>query len=618
MAANNVLQLSGINFDDIKDNLKNFLSSQKELEDYNYDSSTMQILLNLLAYNTYQNNFYLNMVANEMFLDSAQIRANIVSRAKMLGYTPLSSKGATATIQVTITPDDSPTTITINENTQFRSQIDGKNYIFVNPDAKVINADSSGVFSTNLTVKEGLPLTHKFNVDSDDEKRFVIPNDNVDTNSIKVTVQESAANSNVILYSNAIDLTQVGADTAAYFLNENEEGRYELLFGDGVLGKKLFNGNVINVSYRVTNGPDADSASTFTAISTVGGYSTVSVAVNTAAEGGADRESIQSIKFNAPKNYEAQNRAVTIKDYEALVKNQFPDLQTVSVWGGEDNNPPVYGKAYISVKPRAGNLISQDRKNDIKSFLQNKNVLSIEPEVVDPTFLYVAPTFTVKYNPDLTSLSSGALNDKIIDTIKTYENVKLGLFGKSFINSEMTKDIITTDDSIISVQTSLQMKKQFIPSATLTSTYRIPFSNALFNPHPGHKYAISSTKFTYEGNANAYFDDDGNGNIRVYTLVGTTTRSYLNNNVGSVDYSTGLVTLEAILIPAFEGDFITITGKPNLDDIDPLRNQILLIKDSSVSLFDTQIKNTVINTTNISTQGNSTSIPDSGVVATVY
>ena len=461
MAANNVLQLSGINFDDIKDNLKNFLSSQKELEDYNYDSSTMQILLNLLAYNTYQNNFYLNMVANEMFLDSAQIRANIVSRAKMLGYTPLSSKGATATIQVTITPDDSPTTITINENTQFRSQIDGKNYIFVNPDAKVINADSSGVFSTNLTVKEGLPLTHKFNVDSDDEKRFIIPNDNVDTNSIKVTVQESAANSNVILYSNAIDLTQVGADTAAYFLNENEEGRYELLFGDGVLGKKLFNGNVINVSYRVTNGPDADSASTFTAISTVGGYSTVSVAVNTAAEGGADRESIQSIKFNAPKNYEAQNRAVTIKDYEALVKNQFPDLQTVSVWGGEDNNPPVYGKAYISVKPRAGNLISQDRKNDIKSFLQNKNVLSIEPEVVDPTFLYVAPTFTVKYNPDLTSLSSGALNDKIIDTIKTYENVKLGLFGKSFINSEMTKDIITTDDSIISVQTSLQMKKQF-------------------------------------------------------------------------------------------------------------------------------------------------------------
>ena len=290
MAANNVLQLSGINFDDIKDNLKNFLSSQKELEDYNYDSSTMQILLNLLAYNTYQNNFYLNMVANEMFLDSAQIRANIVSRAKMLGYTPLSSKGATATIQVTITPDDSPTTITINENTQFRSQIDGKNYIFVNPDAKVINADSSGVFSTNLTVKEGLPLTHKFNVDSDDEKRFIIPNDNVDTNSIKVTVQESAANSNVILYSNAIDLTQVGADTAAYFLNENEEGRYELLFGDGVLGKKLFNGNVINVSYRVTNGPDADSASTFTAISTVGGYSTVSVAVNTAAEGGADRE----------------------------------------------------------------------------------------------------------------------------------------------------------------------------------------------------------------------------------------------------------------------------------------------------------------------------------------
>ena len=618
MAANNVLQLSGINFDDIKDNLKNFLSSQKELEDYNYDSSTMQILLNLLAYNTYQNNFYLNMVANEMFLDSAQIRANIVSRAKMLGYTPLSSKGATATIQVNITPDDSPTTITINENTQFRSQIDGKNYIFVNPDAKVINADSSGVFSTNLTVKEGLPLTHKFNVDSDDEKRFIIPNDNVDTNSIKVTVQESAANSNVILYSNAIDLTQVGADTAAYFLNENEEGRYELLFGDGVLGKKLFNGNVINVSYRVTNGPDADSASTFTAISTVGGYSTVSVAVNTAAEGGADRESIQSIKFNAPKNYEAQNRAVTIKDYEALVKNQFPDLQTVSVWGGEDNNPPVYGKAYISVKPRAGNLISQDRKNDIKSFLQNKNVLSIEPEVVDPTFLYVAPTFTVKYNPDLTSLSSGALNDKIIDTIKTYENVKLGLFGKSFINSEMTKDIITTDDSIISVQTSLQMKKQFIPSATLTSTYRIPFSNALFNPHPGHKYAISSTKFTYEGNANAYFDDDGNGNIRVYTLVGTTTRSYLNNNVGSVDYSTGLVTLEAILIPAFEGDFITITGKPDLDDIDPLRNQILLIKDSSVSLFDTQIKNTVINTTNISTQGNSTSIPDSGVVATVY
>jgi len=619
MAANNALQLSSINFDGIKDNLKTFLQNQTELEDYDYESSTMQILLNLLAYNTYMNSYYLNMVANESFLDSAQLRNNVVSRAKMLGYTPRSARGTAATVQLVITPTDSPSSITIDKNKKFRAAIDGVNYIFVNPEAKVINADSQGIFSTNIDLVEGRPLTHKYTVSTVNPVKYVIPNENVDLDSLVVTVQESAEDSSVITYTEGSDLTNVTGDSYVYFIDENIDGKYELKFGDNILGRQLNDGQVINIDYRVCNGEATRGASIFTAVDTIDGYSTIAVNTVSAAQSGGSRETIQSIKFNAPKNYQTQNRAVTRKDYQALITNFFTDIQAVSVWGGEDNNPPIYGKVYISLKPREALLLADDRKRRIKDYLLEKSVLTIEPEVVDPSYLYVKPALTVKYNPELTSLTSGQLNDAISNAIINYETNKIGLFDQDYIESELTRDIYTVSSAITSIQIDTMMEKTFTPNTSAATTYRIPFNNEIHNYEDTTKpFNISSSKFTYDGNSNSYFDDDGLGNIRVYTPTTTGERTYLNSTAGTVTYSTGLIILNSLLITDYDGAEVRITADPDKEDISPVRNQLLLIKDASIDLFNTKLKKTVATISSINTEGVTTSIAEDGVLTTVY
>ena len=619
MPANNALLLSDINFDDIKNNLQTFLSNQTELGDYDYQSSTMQTLLNLLAYNTYMNSYYLNMVGNEMFLDSAQIRSNVTSRAKMLNYTPRSAQGPSATVQVVVTPTDTPDFITLNKDTKFSTTIDGTRYIFVSEDTKVINADS-GVYSTNISIVEGRPFTFRYTVNSADSTRYVIPADDVDTRSVVVKVQTSSTDSTITTFNNADSLTTVSGTTDAYFLKENEDSRYELEFGDGILGTALNDGNIVIIEYRTCNGAAAQGANNFSSVDNIGGYSNITINHVSRATGGGDKETIQSIKFNAPKNYEAQNRAVTRKDYETVVKNQFADIQTVSVWGGEDNTPPVYGRVYVSVKPLSGTLLAEDRKSTIADYLKEKNILTIEPIIVDPTYLYVKPSLTVKYNPDLTSESPGVITTSVKNTITNYETNRLGLFGQNYINSQLIKDIYDTKASITSIEIDVNIQKKFKPNTTIRTTYQIPFNNALYNPHAGHKYTVSSTKFTYEGSANSYFDDDGSGNLRVYTLTDTGTRSYSNNTAGDINYLTGLITINDILITAFEGDSVTITTVPDKDDVEGVRNQLLLIKDSSISLVDTKLQQTVstISSTSINTEGTTTTIPETGVITTVY
>jgi len=618
MPANNALELTDINYDTIKQNLRNFLSNQSELGDYDYDSSTMQILLNVLAYNTYMNSYYLNMVGNEMFLDSAQIRSNVVSRAKMLNYTPRSAQGPTATVQVVITPTDTPDFITLPKDTKFRTTVDGTQYVFVATDTTTVNA-VSGIYSTNINITEGRPFTFRYTVSSLNPVRYIIPADNVDTRSIVVKVQNSSTDTTITTFNNAENLTTVTATTAAYFLKENEDGRYELEFGDSVLGKALNDGNIVIIDYRTCNGTAAQGANNFTSIDSIGGYSNITVNHVSRAQGGGDKETIQSIKFNAPKNYEAQGRAVTRKDYETIVKNQFADIQAVSVWGGEDNSPPIYGRVYISVKPFSGTLLAEDRKQTIADYLVDRNVLTIEPQIVDPTYLYVKPQLTVKYNPDLTTLTAGQLSTAVSNAVINYETNKLGLFGQNFIGSQLIKDIYEVNNSITSIQTELYMEKKFKPNTSVRTTYTINFNNEIHNYENVTKaFNISSTKFTYNGNANSYFDDDGSGNVRIYSLTSTGSRTYSNTSAGSINYLTGVIVLNDLLITAFVGDSITITADPDKDDIDGLRNQLLLIKDASISLYDTKLQSTVSTISSINTEGTTTTIPETGVITTVY
>jgi len=630
MSANNALQLTSIDFDGIKSDLKTFLSNQTELGDYNYESSTMQILLNLLAYNTYKNAFYLNMVGNEMFLDSAQIRNNVVSRAKMLGYTPLSAQGSTATVNITIVPSDTPDNITIPALTQFNSTIDGIQYVYVNPEAKVINANSSGVYSTNLDITEGRPFTYRFDVSDASPVRYVIPNQNVDTRSISVKVQESSSNTSLTTWVNATDFTAVTGNTYAYFINENVDGKYEIKFGDNAVGKGLINGNIVVADYRICSGALTQGANTFTTPTSIDGYSNIAVQIVSAAAGGAEQESIASVKFNAPRNYQAQNRAVTTGDYDALIRNNFGDVGAVSVWGGQENDPPTYGKVFISVKPNTGFFISQARKTDITNYLSSKNVLSITPEVVDPTYKFVVPTVRIRYNPNITSSTAGAIVSTIGNKLVQYELSDLVSFSKDYVSSELIRQIYPSNEAISSIEIDLKMMKNFIPVTTAPTTYNIPFNNSLLNisggitlsvtpqAHTGRGLTITSSAFTYESNIASYFDDDGFGNVRVYYFDESNIRIYTNKTAGTVDYDTGLVTLNQIIISGYQGTALQIYAVPREGTISSIRNQILAITEASISLFDTKLKRITSSTSNVSTQGSSATVVGSGVISTVF
>ena len=630
MSANNALQLTSIDFDGIKSDLKTFLSNQTDLGDYNYESSTMQILLNLLAYNTYKNAFYLNMVGNEMFLDSAQVRNNVVSRAKMLGYTPRSSQGSTATIKLTVTPDDTPNNITIPALTQFVSTIDGIQYVYVNPEARVINANSSGAYSANLNITEGRPFTYRFDVSEASPVRYVIPNQNVDTRSISVKVQESSSNTSQTTWINATDFTAVTGNTYAFFINENDDGKYEIKFGDNAVGKGLTNGNIVVADYRICSGTLTQGANTFATPTSIDGYSNINVQTVTAATGGSEQESIASVKFNAPRNYQAQNRAVTTGDYEALIRNNFGDIGAVSVWGGQENNPPTYGKVFLSVKPNTGFFVSQTRKNDIETYLANKNVLSITPEVVDPTYKFIVPTVRVRYNPNITSSTAGAIVSTIGNKLIQYELSDLVSFSKDYVSSELIRQIYPANEAISSIEIDLKMMKNFIPITTAPTTYNIPFNSSLLNisggitlsvtpqAHTGRGLTITSSAFTYESNIASYFDDDGFGNVRVYYFDESNIRIYTNKTAGTVDYDTGLVTLNQIIISGYQGAALQIYAVPREGTISSIRNQILAITEASISLYDTKLKRITSSTSNVSTQGSSATVVGSGVISTVF
>jgi len=620
--AESTISVTELDFDNIKSSLKTYISSKPEFTDYNFEGSTISMLLDLLAYNTYQNAFYTSMVGNEMFLDSAQLRESVVSRAKMLNYVTRSARGASTTLTVTITPTGSPTSVTIAKNTEWTATSDGITYKFVTPQAYSFTADQN--YSGTITITEGRPVTHRWTVNTSNPVRYIIPNENVDTTSISVVVQESSVDSSSVTHTLASDISEVTATSPVFFLQEVENNQYEVYFGDGVIGKTLNNGNIVIVNYRVCNTTEGNGISTFTNPSTLAGYSTFTVTVNAATSGGAANESIESIKFNAPKNFETQNRAVLAEDYKRIILRDNADFNSISVWGGEQNTPAIYGKVYISIKPTSGNTISSDRKTAIKTQLKKYNVLSIDPEFVDATFLYVKPTIDVYYDSSLTTLNATQVQDKVLTAITNFETNNLGNFeNKKFRYSKFIETIIDSDTSIKSALVDVQMEKRFTPSTTTTSAYNIAFNNVIREPvssghatHSGAHY-ISSSAFTYQGKT-AYLDDDGEGTIRIWYQLSVDTVAYLDSNAGTVNYKTGLVTLSNFLPSAISGSYISIFATPVKNDISAVRNQILLISNAKVTVIDEATTLVAATTRTATTQGVSTYVIDSGLYPVVY
>ena len=586
--ASNKLEVSDFDFDSIKANLKTFLQSQTEFQDYNFEGSGFSILLDVLAYNTHYLGFNANMLANEMYLDSADIRKNIVSLAKMLNYTPSSVRSPVASIDIEVN-DATGSTLTLTKGSVFTTSVSGVSYQYLTNEDYIITPRDGVYKFTNVEIYEGTLVTFRYTVDiNDPDQKFVIQNANADTTTLKVSVQNSSTDTTTNTYSLAGGYNSVTDISKVYFLQEIDDGKFEIYFGDDNVGKKLDDGNIVIMEYIVTNRDESNGASTFTLATTIGGFSDISIITKSVSQGGNAAESKESIRFNAPLSYAAQNRAVTTVDYETLVKSIYPNAQSVSAWGGEDDESPAYGTVKIAIKAASGSTLTTATKQNIVQSLKPYNVASIRPVIVDPETTSVLITSTVKYDSRLTTKTSDTLKSNILDNITTYNDNTLQKFDGIFRYSKLLRLIDDTDASIVSNITTVKIRKSFKPTLNQSTRYDIYFRNALYNPVDGYNSVaggiLQSTGFKISGDTtNIYFlDDDGEGNVRRYRFSGGV-RSYATTFQGSIDYATGEINLNSLNVTTIQdirgeaSTSIELIVKPNSNDIVPVRDQIIEI-----------------------------------------
>ena len=597
--ASNKLEVSDFDFDNIKANLKTFLRSQSEFQDYDFEGSGFSILLDTLAYNTHYLGFNANMLANEMYLDSADIRKNIVSLAKMLGYTPSSVRAPEANIDILV-GDGTGSSITMTKGTAFTTTVDGTTFQFIN-NADIVTTPVNGVYRfSDVDIYEGTLVTFRYTVDTTDtDQKFIIPSSLADTSTLVVKVQTSSNDTTTNTYTLATGLATVQSTSKVYFLQEVEDGKFEIYFGDGVIGSALTNGNIIILEYIVTNVEAANGASTFTASTTISGFSNLTITTNSNAQGGTTAESKESVRFNAPLQYSAQNRAVTTSDYESLVQSLYPNALSVSAWGGEDDETPIYGTVVIAIKAASGSTLTTATKQSIVTQLKKYNVASVRPVIVDPETTFILITSSVKYDEKLTTKTATTLKSDITSVLSNFNDNTLQKFDGVFRYSKVTSLIDDTDTSIISNITTIKIRKEFTPTLNSSTRYDIYFRNALYNPVSGYNSVnggiLESTGFKISGDTtNVFFlDDDGAGNIRRFRLVGSV-RTYANNTQGTINYTTGQITITSLSVSSIENirgsasTVIELTVTPKSNDIVPVRDQILEI-DTANSLITVDV-----------------------------
>ena len=583
----NKLVVSDFDFDLVKNNLKNFLQGQSQFQDYDFEGSSLAILLDILSYNTHYMAYLANMATNELYLDSADIRNNIVSLAKMIGYTPSSPRAPKSSIDITIN-NGTGTSVTMNKGTVFTTSVNDVSYQYVtNSDITTTPIDGVYKFS-NVTICEGSLVTFKYTVDiTDVDQKFILPNVNVDTSSLLVKVQNSSTDTTTSTYSLAGGYNSVDADSKVYFIQEGQDGRFEVYFGDGINGKSVADGNIIILEYIVTNVDDSNGASSFTLSGNIGGFTDVTIVTNSVSQGGSLGESNASIKHNAPLQYAAQDRAVTTTDYESLVQSIYPNALSVSAWGGEDDETPRYGIVKIGIKAASGSTLTETTKQDIVNKLKPYNVASVAPQIVDPETTSVLLTSTVKYDSSSTTKSSDTLKSELTTSVTSYNTNTLQKFDAVYRHSKLTGILDNVDNSILSNITTIKIRKEFTPTLLSSNKYDVYFRNALFNPHSGHNMAsggiLTSTGFKIDGNDNEMFlDDDGSGNVRLYYLS-SGIRTYINSTQGTIDYDTGQITLNSLNVASISNirgvtsTTIELTVTPNSNDVVPVRDQIVEI-----------------------------------------
>ena len=522
------LNITEFDFDDVKDNLKVFLKGQSEFKDYDFEGSGMNIMLDILAYNTHYLGFNANMLANEMFLDSASLRSSVVSHAKTLGYEIQSARAPIATVNVALTTTSSSKTMPAG--TAFSTTVDDVSFQFVTSEAITQTGSGGAVTFTNVKIYEGTYITTKYLADTSSvEQRFLLPDSRSDTTTLTVKVQNSASDSTTTTYTKATDISQLTSSSSVYYLQEVENGRQEIYFGDGNISKSLSDGNIVILQYVVTNKTAANGASSFTAPSSIDGVSTITVTTVNNASGGSEPESLASIKLQAPLDYASQGRAVTSDDYITYTKKLFPNTQAVSVWGGEDGgfdpatgitSVPEYGKVFISIRNTTGQNLTDTEKSQLVTDLGKYKVASVTPVIVNAETTFVILGVTFQYDSNTTTKTVNDLETEISTTISNYNSNNLQDFNKPFRHSQLTGVIDDTDNSILSNVTTVTLGKFITPVTSEATAYTLSFDNAFFHPHDGHNSAaggiIASTGFFIEsGTTEYFFDDDGSGNLRI-------------------------------------------------------------------------------------------------------
>lgn len=497
-SANSALQISNLDFPSIKSSLKAFLQQQDTLKDYNFDGSALSVLVDLLAYNTQYNAYYVNMAANEMFLDSSIQRNSVVSHAKLLNYTPKSSSAPVAKINLNVYQVGTQS-LTLPKYTQLLSEaIDGVNYKFVTADIKTASVTSNTATFNDVTIVQGTPAAQSYTVDKTANPKLLypIPDANIDTSYLTVSVQESNSNTQSEVYTLATDYAGLSPTSKVFFLQEGISGLYEIYFGDGILGKTLNNGNVVNIEYLTTQGTSSFGANSFVLMSSIGGHSNTLITSVSAATMGKERESIDSIKYTAPKSYSAQGRAVTKEDYIYLIQNNSTNipLESVSVWGGEENTPPVYGQIFCAIKPAGGYTLTPSQKQKIISeVIRPISVLTVQPTIIDPDYNYIRVSSNVLYDSRKTKLTARELQDEIIAGVRDFSARTLNTFNSIFNLPDLIANIQSSDNSIITSDTSIKIQKKFYPSLTTKTTYELNFGvplkrnfyNAGITSYPG-------------------------------------------------------------------------------------------------------------------------------------
>ena len=581
------INATDLDFETISENIKTYLKGQEKFKDYDFEGSNLNVLIDMLAYAGHVSGLNTNIAASELFLDSAQIRKNVVSRAKDLGFVPASEKASAAQLEVKMSnirkPDGTiPTAndMTMPRGHNFDTVYDGVTYNFVNTTSVVPTRDGLNFSYPTVDIVQGQYITDSFVFDSQiKNSKFVLSNARVDRSKLEVSVN---SNGIVSKYTLSTEVSTITSSSRVFYAQENEEGFLEIYFGDDVLGKGLVDGDLISATYITVDDIHADGAKLFTMKDSINGFANATITTLSNASGGSEKEDIESIKFKATKFYTSQNRLVTLNDYKAKVSEYYPNADAVAVWGGEDNDPPEFGKVFISLKPQNSDYLSEAEKKQVQDKLNQLNMLTVRPVIVDAEIVKILLTTVFKYNANDTTLSKGELETIVRNAIVNFDNTNLNNFDSIFRHSNLVKDIDASNTAILSNITNVRLEKRKLIEIGKSEGLVINFGNGFFHPHDGHNSAsggiLTTTGFKVDGDTvNTYFfDDDGSGVVRRYSMQ-SGVRVFADLAAGTIDYTSGKISIDAIKFTSTVNSDTSIdfTVLPSSDDVVAIRGSLI-------------------------------------------